>query len=744
VPKAARSMGDTTEGRDATEGRGAVRAYYGLAAAALVLPLLVFAGGGWLAWQAVLRDARQGLDGALAVSTEQATKVLDTHMLVAARVNDLLGGLDDAAVKAREAQLRDQILAMIHPFPQVTAVIVSDSRGQALLATPRYPIDPDMTFADRDYFQALREGHAQTFISATHAGRLTGQPAFSFARRKGDDPQQFQGVILVFVSPRYFEAFDSSLFNGSPDYTAGLYREDGALLARYPSPQDMVFPLPKPNTLLMTAIVHDPLNGMARGIGVDGADRLIAYHKLDAYPVYATVGRTWHSIVIEWCNLVATHLIFGIPATIALFMLSLLAARRARRESATLAILRTETRRREQAEDALRQAQKMEAVGRLTGGIAHDFNNHLTVISSNIELLMRRLPENSGSLARLADAAMNGVRRAATLTQRLLAFSRQQTLDPEPLDLGQLVSGMLDLLRRTLGESISIQTVSPGRLWLTRIDANQLESALLNLAVNARDAMPRGGTLTIETANAALDEAYAAQHADLTAGQYVMIAVRDTGIGMSADVQARAFEPFFTTKPFGHGTGLGLSMVYGFVAQSGGHVRIDSAPGLGTTIRLYLPRYVLQPSSLAVAGDAAAGRSHGAAETVLVVEDDDTVRHAAVEALREIGYHVLEAPDAMEAFQLIADRGGIDLLFTDVGLPGGVNGRALADAAHNISPALKVLFTTGYTTLQSDTLNGDAHFLAKPFSLQQLETKVREVLDAPAPDHAMHVRTESA
>jgi signal transduction histidine kinase/ActR/RegA family two-component response regulator len=732
---------------DTREGRGAVRTYYGLAVAALLLPLLVLSGGAWLAWQSTLRDAQQGLTRAVALSTEQATKVLDTHMLIAARVNDLVGNLDDAAINAQAVQLRGRIMAMIQPFPQIAAVIVSDSRGQALLATGRSFIDPAMTFADRDFFQAMRDAHQPEIISATVTASLSGQAEFSVARRRGDDPRQFQGIILVFVPPRYFEAFDSSMFSGSADYTAGLFREDGALLARYPPAQDLLSPGPKRNTLLMTAIARDSASGLVQGIAADGVNRMVAYRKLDAYPVYATVGRSWHSIIVAWGNLTATHLIFGIPATAALFALSLLAARRAQRESATLQALQVEISRREQAEDALRQAQKMEAVGRLTGGIAHDFNNHLTVISSNIELLKRRLPDSTASLVRLADAAMHGVHRAATLTQRLLAFSRQQTLDPEPLDASQLVSGMLDLLRRTLGEGIVVETVSAGSAWLTRIDANQLESALLNLAVNARDAMPRGGQLVIETANVALDESYIAKHAELTAGQYVMIAVRDTGIGMSSDVQSRAFEPFFTTKPFGQGTGLGLSMVYGFVKQSGGHVRIDSEPGQGTTISLYLPRFVQQPSPSAVTVSAAARRAFGEAETVLVVEDDDTVRHAAVEALREMGYEVLEAPDAMEAFRLIADRGGIDLLFTDVGLPGGVNGRALADAAHNINPALKVLFTTGYTreaTLKSGALNGDVHFLAKPFSLQQLEAKVREVLDAPAPDDAVHVRTESA
>jgi signal transduction histidine kinase/CheY-like chemotaxis protein len=733
--------------RDTRDGKGAVRTYFGLAVAALLLPLLVLFGGGWLAWQSTLRDAQQGLNRAVALSSEQATKVLDTHVLIAARVNDLVGGLDDAAISAQADQLRDRIMSLVQPFPPGTAVIVSDSRGQPILTTARASLDPGLTFADHDFFQALRDGHQSEVVSATDTGRLAGLTEFSVARRRGDDPARFQGVILVFVSPRYFEAFDTSMFNGSADDTAALYREDGALLAHNPAMPDMLARAPKPNTLLMTALARDPLSGLTRGNAADGVDRLVAYRKLDTYPVYAMVSRSWHSIVIEWRNRVATYLIFGIPATAALFALSLLAARHARRENAALTTLEAEIRRREQAEDALRQAQKMEAVGRLTGGIAHDFNNHLTVISSNIELLKRRLPDNTAGLVRLADAAMHGVHRAATLTQRLLAFSRQQTLDPEPLDASQLVAGMLELLRRTLGEGIVVETTSAGGSWLTRIDANQLESALLNLAVNARDAMPRGGKLTIETANVALDESYVARYADLTAGQYVMIAVHDTGSGMSSDVQTRALEPFFSTKPFGQGTGLGLSMVYGFVKQSGGHLRIDSEPGQGTTIRLYLPRYVQQPSPSAIISHPTARRAHGEAETVLVVEDDETVRQSAVEALREIGYEVLEAPDAMEAFRLIADRGGIDLLFTDVGLPGGVNGRALADAAHNINPALKVLFTTGYTrdaTLKSGALNGDVQFLAKPFSLQQLEAKVREVLDAPAPDDAMHVRTESA
>ena len=438
----------------------------------------------------------------------------------------------------------------------------------------------------------------------------------------------------------------------------------------------------------------------------------------------------------------ATHLIFGVPATLRLLLLSVLATRQLRRQQETLAQLRNEEQRRELAEEALRQSQKMEAIGRLTGGIAHDFNNHLTVISSNVELLQRRMPQGSEALARLADAAMSGVQRAATLTHRLLAFCRQQPLDPEPLISVAWSTGMSDLLRRTLGEDDAIETVLAGGLWQTRVDANQLENVLLNLAVNARDAMPNGGKLTIETANAHLDDAYAASHAEVSAGQYVMLAVTDTGMGMAPEVIEKAFEPFFTTKPLGQGTGLGLSMVYGFIKQSGGHVAIYSEPGQGSTLKVYLPRFVT-PDTKPAAGDSMApSRQRGSGETILVVEDDEDVRRSSVEALREMGYEVLEAGDAMDGVRLIVDRGGIDLLFTDVGLPGGVNGRALADAARSAQPGLRVLFTTGYTRtaiLHNGVLDQGVHFIAKPFNLTALAAKVREVLAAPVDAPEGHV-----
>jgi signal transduction histidine kinase/ActR/RegA family two-component response regulator len=710
--------------------------------ASAVVPLLVFVAGSWLAWRSTVQNAEADVRGSLAVSSEQVTRVLETHVLLGDRINDILGSIPDAQVIAHGRELHDRLVAMMAGYSQVTAVIVLDADGHPLVATSRYPVDRAVNFSDRDYFRTLRDTGIAMEIGGLVHGRLTQRDLFSVAIRRGAAGQTFAGAILIGVSPSYFADFDRTLFAGDLDYTAGLLRSDGTVLASYPDTM-AADENPMRDQMMLDAIARAPMEGLVDGSSsADGTARLIAYRRLANFPLIVTVGRRWSSVVLEWRNIMATHLIFGVPATLCLLLLSILATRRWQRQHETLAQLRSEVRRRELAEEALRQSQKMEAIGRLTGGVAHDFNNHLTVISSNIELLQRRMPQGSEALARLADAAMSGVQRAATLTHRLLAFARQQPLDPEPLDLGRLVTGMSDLLRRTLGEDIAIETVLAGGLWQSRVDANQLENVLLNLAVNARDAMPDGGKLTIETANAHLDDTYAASHTEVAAGQYVMLAVTDTGIGMAPEVIEKAFEPFFTTKPLGQGTGLGLSMVYGFIKQSGGHVAIYSEPGQGSTVKVYLPRFVRPDMKPAAGDDAGRSRPRGSGETILVVEDDEDVRRASVEALREMGYEVLEAGDAMDGVRLIVDRGDIDLLFTDVGLPGGVNGRALADAARSAQPGLRVLFTTGYTRnaiLHNGVLDPDVHFIAKPFNLTALAAKVREVLDAPADAPEGHV-----
>ncbi len=386
---------------------------------------------------------------------------------------------------------------------------------------------------------------------------------------------------------------------------------------------------------------------------------------------------------------------------------------------------------REKIEEALRQSQKMEAVGQLTGGIAHDFNNMLAVIIGSLDLLGRRLGDDNERERRYVDAAAEASQRAAVLTQRLLAFSRQQPLNPEVLDPNKLVPGMSELLSHTLGAEIRQETVLAAGLWRTHADRNQLENAILNLAVNARDAMPDGGRLTIETQNTHIDERYAASNIGVPHGQYVMIAISDTGAGMSPDVIAKAFDPFFTTKSVGKGTGLGLSQVYGFVKQSGGHVKIYSEAGEGTTIKIYLPRFVGQDVSTAEEKTRDLPRGERR-ELILVVEDEPAVRQFSVDALTELGYGVIEADGAVAALRLLDSDPEIALLFTDIVMP-DINGRKLADEALRRRPGLKVLYTTGYTrnaVVHNGVVDPGVELISKPFTVEQLATKIRSVLEA--------------
>ncbi|WP_295639054.1 ATP-binding protein [Novosphingobium sp.] len=395
-----------------------------------------------------------------------------------------------------------------------------------------------------------------------------------------------------------------------------------------------------------------------------------------------------------------------------------------------------------EAHEALRQAQKMEAVGQLTGGIAHDFNNLLAGISGSLELIERRLiGGRSDGLERFIVGAQASAKRATALTQRLLAFSRRQTLDPKPVDANRLIHGIEDLMRRTIGPAITLEVVGAGGLWTTRVDPAQLESALINLAINARDAMPEGGRITIETANKWLD-ARAAPERDLAPGQYISICVTDTGTGIPKDVIDRIFDPFFTTKPIGKGTGLGLSMVHGFVRQSGGQVRVYSETGegegpqvnspRGTTMCLYLPRYV-GAAVVEVSAPGPVVAVQGSGRTVLVIDDEPMVRMLIVEVLEEAGFRSLEAEDGPSGLKLLDQEPGIDLLVTDVGLPGGMNGRQVADAARQSRPDLKVLFVTGYAenaAVGNGLLDPGMEIITKPFGMTELAAKITEMIES--------------
>jgi PAS domain S-box-containing protein len=389
------------------------------------------------------------------------------------------------------------------------------------------------------------------------------------------------------------------------------------------------------------------------------------------------------------------------------------------------------TRELEEAHEALRQSQKMETVGQLTGGIAHDFNNLLQIVSGNLHLLRERLPSDATHLKRYAERAFTGAERAATLTQRLLAFSRRQPLAPKPLDINRLIPGMSELLHRTLGETIEVESVLAPRLWTIEADPNQLENAIINLAINARDAMPEGGKLTIETQNTHLDHSYASQNPEVSPGQYAVICISDTGVGMDAETAAKAVEPFFTTKEVGRGTGLGLSMVYGFVKQSGGHIKIYSELGQGTTVKIYLPRLLGEYGEQSEELQFGATEAYGT-EVILVCEDDEDVRAYSADVLRELGYKVLEAGDGSAALAVLEANPDVDLLFTDVVLPGGMTGAVLADEAAKLRPGIKTLFTTGYARnaiVHHGRLDPGVELLTKPFSYAELATRVRDILD---------------
>jgi signal transduction histidine kinase len=383
------------------------------------------------------------------------------------------------------------------------------------------------------------------------------------------------------------------------------------------------------------------------------------------------------------------------------------------------------------AAEALRQSQKMEAIGQLTGGIAHDFNNLLAGISGSLELLDKRLSQGRlEGVGRYINVAQESARRAASLTQRLLAFARRQTLDPKIVDVNRTISGMADLLQRSVGPDVQVEVVQAGGLWATKLDPSQLENAVLNLCINARDAMgPNGGRITIETANKWLDDR-AAKERDLPSGQYVSLCVSDTGTGMTADVIDKIFDPFFTTKPLGQGTGLGLSMIYGFVRQSGGQVRVYSEVGKGTTMCLYFPRFAGNVANEERPEDFAIDR--GAGETVLIIDDEPAIRMVVSEVLTEAGYRVIEAQDGPSGLRIVQAGGRLDLLITDVGLPNGLNGRQVADAARSINPQLKVLFITGFAenaAIGNGHLDSGMSVITKPFVNSALANKVRQLID---------------
>ncbi|MFY9816708.1 MAG: ATP-binding protein [Pseudolabrys sp.] len=690
--------------------------------ASIVIPVAIFSYAGWINYQNALTRADEELAGSLNILSQHASGIFQSVDLTFAAVDAIVGDLTDEQIKASDQALHQQLGKLEKSVKAIDAILVADRNGHTIVSSAVFPIPTGLDVADRDYFQAQVERDAGTYVSAASRSRVRQEDFFGVSRRRSVRDGQFNGIIMISITPKVFAEFYRQLA-GDTAASFTLSKSDGAILARYPMPAGDVTHF-RPDSGFMLSVVDHPEGGfVTTSYSVDDLQRRFAYLKLGYADLYLSDGLPIDSILYGWMRTMASHLVFGIPATLVLFTLVLLAMRRTR-------ALYAETERRDMAEQALRQSQKMEAVGQLTGGVAHDFNNLLTIIIGNLGIAKRGVVEARAE--RALNNALVGAERAAQLTQRLLAFSRRQPLNPRVLDINKLIVAISDLLTRTLGENIELETISGAGLWNVEVDASEMESTLLNLALNARDAMPTGGKLTIETSNAYLDDEYCREHEGILPGQYILVAITDSGAGMSAETIDRAFEPFFTTKEAGKGTGLGLSQVYGFMKQSGGHVKIYSESGEGTTIKLYLPRR--EGNELVISGDDDLNSERGGGETILIVEDDDGVRQYASEILRDLNYQIIEAKDSATALRLLDADKKFDLLLTDVVLP-GKNGRELANEVERRRPGTKIIFMTGYSRnaiVHHGRLDPGIELIPKPLTERVLARKIRQVLDRPS------------
>ncbi len=578
-----------------------------------------------------------------------------------------------------------------------------------------------------------REGKEPIYIGTAVPGSFTQAPQFSVVRFDKTSSQE-RDVGLIFVSTKLsdFVGYYRTIVD-LKDFLVTLVRSDGAVLARSPG-DDLVGNVLSGNSHFRQAIAREPKSGGYEGASeLDGIARLFSYRQLGTYPVYVSVGLKRSAVIEGWMWLMAGHLAFGLPATICLVLLARLALRRSATADSAIAAMRVQSDQRELAEASLRHVQKMDVVGQLTGGVAHDFNNLLTVIIGNIDLILRK-PEDSGRVKRLANSAFEAAHRGERLIEQLLMFSRRQVMRPATLNVNRVLLEFEALMRHAAGTPTEFQLKLDPALDPSRIDRAQFEAAVLNLVVNARDALSNGGRITVETRNVVVDEAYAEQHPDVIPGDYAVVSVSDNGVGIDASVLSHVFEPFFTTKEVGKGSGLGLSQVYGFAKESGGHVNIYSEIGRGTMVRLYLPKSIdsdlkLDMQALAPLGIASDG------ETVLVVEDDESVLTMATETLMDLGYHVLLAHDGREALQIVNGSQKVDVLFSDIVMPGGMNGVQLAIEARRLQPSIKVLLTSGYTAAalaDKPGLPKEFPVLGKPYRRDQLASQLREIVNGEA------------
>jgi len=699
------------------ERRAAIRLLQLMMVASIVLPTVLFGFGAWISYRNFEQVTDERIDRLLDILHEHALKVLQIVQVTLGEVDAITHAMSDDEIRLNEGPLHERLKKTVDALPQVQGVMIIDRDGHPLVSSSVAPVSRTLDFSDLDYFKVQAKRNAGLFVSTVHSSRMAGIDSdfFAVSQRRSSDDGAFNGIVSVALLPGYFDAFYARLSRGESGYFA-LVRDDGSFLARIPLPKTRFVKLDDRSEFR---------RGIARGLEshiftvdsqIDGVERRIGYRKLAGFPLYVLAGSEHSALIGEWLDYLSTHLIFGVPATVFLFSGLALALRRTKR-------LYDEADRREAAEVAVRQAERLKALGQLTGGVAHDFNNLLMIISGSVDRLRNELSDRK--YRRLLDMIATATQRGETLTRQLLTYSRQQTLTPQVIDLSQRLPLIRDLLLRSLrsNTNIDIKVEVPDTVCAVRVDPGEFELAILNLAVNAKDAMPRGGTLSIRARPVTL-KGEASEEG--LAGEFVAVRVSDTGEGIAPDVLQRVFEPFFTTKEVGKGTGLGLSQVYGFAQQSGGTATITSAIGRGTAVTIYLPRSNEVPEEPSQARPATT--STKAAGTVLLVEDNADVAEVGAGYLRQLGYRVRSVANAQAAMAALQLDPQVDLVFSDILMPGNRNGLDLARQIRERFPHIPVLLTTGYSASAQEAVRHGVVVLQKPYDLDGLRKHIAEAV----------------
>ena len=668
----------------------------------------------------VSASANERISRSLDIAVEHTNKVFEEIEVLFSSIEGITNARTRWALKEEQAQIHVRLKQIVGNVPDLRSIWLFDLNGEPVVSSSVFPA-PALNNSDRDYFVAQRDPDTGTFIGKVLVPRIGGEPFFSVSKKWLDSSGAVAGISAVAVPSNAFEKFFASL-SGSAAASYAIIREDGAVLARYPVPTapDIVL---SENSGFRRAIAARAQTARYTTVSaVDGLKRRFEVRHLARLPIYVTSSLEEISIWREWGEWLLLQFAIGLPALGLILWLEYLTLQRTNQ-------FYEEVGRRESAEAVVRQSQKLETIGQLTGGIAHDFNNLLSIVMGNLDAIVRRTPEGDKT-HRQARNALMGAERASQLVRRLLTFSRRQPLAPKPIDVSQVITQAAALLIRSLGERVQLDTFRAPNLWITDIDPVELEAAIINLCINARDAMLDGGRITIQASNTVLDASFCENIEHLLPGEYVVVSVADQGTGMRPDIVERVFEPFFTTKAPGLGSGLGLSQVYGFVRQSGGHVAIESKLGVGTKVSLYLRRS--RATVPVLVDEASRDILRGRHETILLVEDDRGVRDHVSELLAEMDYLVLTVENAETALELIADPAKkIDLLLTDVVMP-GLNGRQLVDLALTRRPALKVLFMTGYARdaiVHEGRLDPGVVLIQKPISAPELSVRIRAMIE---------------